>query len=246
MIKPMKMFGSCFAAAIFFPAIGLAQVENLYGENPTYPEQYQRGRMKDAQMEWQNNEQLIRDATQVFKQLTMKETRRELAEQAKCIVIFPTVTEAALAIGVRTSNGIASCKGPGSTWSQVSFVDMTGATLGVQIGGKSTQVVMYLMNDRAKEALAKGHLTLGADLSYALGSQSGEISAESTGKDVTVVADSSGVFAGASLSGTSIEADHSAIRSFYGKDTPNDILLGTFESTDRSEAVSELKKALSS
>ncbi len=245
MIRTLKMMGCCLAAAVLFPAMSFAQ----YDEPPHFdqtPQEYQRGRMKEPQMLWQEKEQLLRDASRVFKQLITPKARSEYAQHAKCIAVFPAVTEAAIALGVRTSSGIASCKGANAMWSQPSFIDLRGASLGVQLGAKSTQLVMFLMNDKAKRALIEGRLTLGADLSYASGTLSGDAAADTAGKDIVTLTESSGVFAGASLNGTIVNADNTSIQAFYGEDMSHSELLNTFRSNERSPASEDLKRAFAS
>ena len=70
--------------------------------------------------------------------------------------------------------------------------------------------------------------------------------ADTAGKDIVALTDSSGVFAGASLNGTIVNADSTSIHALYGQDTTHSELLNTFKSTTRWPAVEELRRALTS
>ena len=92
----------------------------------------------------------------------------ELLESAKCIAIIPGDVKFAFIFGGNYGRGVATCRtGPG--WSAPMFVAVDGESVGYQIGGSSTDLVMLFMNDRALQSLLNDKFKLGADASVAAG-----------------------------------------------------------------------------
>jgi SH3 domain-containing YSC84-like protein 1 len=101
------------------------------------------------------------------------------------------------------------------------FVAIDGGSVGYQIGGSSTDIVMLFMNDHALQSLVSDKFKLGADASAAAGSVGRNGAA---GTDLKLNAEilsysrAKGVFAGVSLDGAVVQADKSGDKSMYGHD----------------------------
>jgi lipid-binding SYLF domain-containing protein len=101
------------------------------------------------------------------------------------------------------------------------FVAIDGGSVGYQIGGSSTDIVMLFMNDHALQSLLGDKFKLGADASVAAGPVGRTAAA---GTDVRLAAEilsysrAKGVFAGVALDGTVVQADKSGDNSMYGHD----------------------------
>ena len=94
-------------------------------------------------------------AAQVFQEIMDtpdKGIPQELLESAKCIAIIPGDVKFAFIFGGNYGRGLATC-GPGHGWSAPMFVAVDGGSVGYQIGGSSTDLVMLFMNDRALQSL---------------------------------------------------------------------------------------------
>lgn len=105
-----------------------------------------------------------------------------------------------------------------------------GGSVGYQIGGSSTDLVMLFMNDHALQSLLSDKFKLGADASVAAGPV-GRSTAAST--DVKLSAEilsysrAKGLFAGVALDGAVVQADKSGDEAMYGHDVNrHDILNG--------------------
>ena len=111
--------------------------------------------------------------------------------------------------------GLATCR-TGHGWSAPTFLAIDGGSVGYQIGGSSTDIVMLFMNDRALQSLLSDKFKLGADASVAAGPVGRNASA---GTDLKLNAEilsysrAKGVFAGVSLNGAVVQADKSGRRS---------------------------------
>ncbi len=162
-------------------------------------------------------------ATQVFKDIMNAPDQgipRDLLESAKCIAIIPGDVKFAFIFGGNYGRGLATCR-TGHGWSAPMFLAIDGGSVGYQIGGSSTDIVLLFMNDRALQSLLSDKFKLGADASVAAGPVGRNASA---GTDLKLNAEilsysrSKGVFAGVSLNGAVVQADKSGDVAMYGNE----------------------------
>ena len=110
-------------------------------------------------------------AAQVFKEIMNTPDQgipQELLETAKCIAIIPGDKKFAFIFGGNYGRGLATCR-TGHGWSAPMFVAIEGGSVGYQIGGSSTDIVMLFMNDHALQSLLRDKFKIGADASVAAG-----------------------------------------------------------------------------
>ena len=109
------------------------------------------------------------------------------------------------------------------------FVAVDGGSVGYQIGGSSTDLVMLFMNDQALGHLLSDKFKLGGDASVAAGTVGRNATAAtdiSLRAEILSYSRTHGVFAGVSLDGAVVQADKSGDHAMYG------------ESVDRHEILS--------
>src|SRR6202158_4479982 len=95
---------------------------------------------------------------------------QELLENAHCIVIVPDLKTAAFGVGGKYGKGYLSCRNKGGAgWSAPATVRIEGGSVGFQIGGSETDLIMLVMNDRGEDKLLSSKFTLGAEGSVAAG-----------------------------------------------------------------------------
>jgi len=162
-------------------------------------------------------------AAQVFKEIMDtpdKGIPHDLLESAKCIAIIPGDKKFAFILGGSYGRGVATCR-TSHGWSAPMFVAIDGGSVGYQIGGSSTDIVMLFMNDRALHSLLSDKFKLGADASVAAGPVGRSAAA---GTDLKLNAEilsysrSKGIFAGVSLDGAVVQGDKSGDQAMYGAD----------------------------
>jgi lipid-binding SYLF domain-containing protein len=150
---------------------------------------------------------------------------QEMLEHAHCIVIVPDLKTAAFVIGGKYGKGVLSCRnkvGPG--WSAPGTVRIEGGSVGFQIGGSSTDLIMLVMNERGADKLLASKFTLGAEGSVAAGPVGRTATAQT---DVQMHADilswsrSQGLFAGLALEGATLRQDLDDNAAIYGKKLEN-------------------------
>jgi lipid-binding SYLF domain-containing protein len=171
-------------------------------------------------------------AAQVFQEIMNAPDQgipTDLLESAKCIAIIPGDVKFAFIFGANYGRGLATCR-TGHGWSAPMFVAIDGGSVGYQIGGSSTDLVMLFMNDHALHSLLSDKFKLGADASVAAGPVGRNAAA---GTDLKLTAEilsysrTKGVFAGVSLDGAVVQADKSGDRAMYGDDVDrHEILSG--------------------
>ena len=142
----------------------------------------------------------------------------DLLDKAKCIAIIPGDKKFAFIFGGSYGRGIATCR-TASGWSAPMFIAIDGGSVGYQIGGSSTDIVMLFMNDHALHSLLSDKFKLGADASVAAGPV-GRSAAAGTdiklGAEILSYSRAKGIFAGVSLDGAVVQADKSGDAALYG------------------------------
>ena len=154
----------------------------------------------------------------------------KLFDEGRAIVVVPDTIKAGLVIGGRRGHGLMSVKNPDGTWSNPSFVKLTGGSIGFQAGVQSSDVVLVFRNDRSLESIVNGKITLGADACVAAGPVGRNAAAATDGQlkaEIWSWSRARGLFAGVALDGAALTIDDSANEAVYGRDvTPRMIFEG--------------------
>ena len=170
-------------------------------------------------------------ATEVLTTLLDGDSRppRQLLEETSCIAVIPRVIKGAFVFGGRRGNGIISCRHDGG-WTAHAFLTLSGASVGFQIGGESTDIVLLIVNERSVRSLLKSKFTLGVDASVAAGPNSLDVQATTDSRldaEIYSYATSKGLFAGAALDGARLALNRKPISDYYSAYVrPEDILFG--------------------
>ncbi|MBV9481535.1 MAG: lipid-binding SYLF domain-containing protein [Acidobacteria bacterium] len=147
---------------------------------------------------------------------------------AKCVAVIPKLIKGAFVVGGEHGRGVATCRGNGN-WSAPAPFSLSGVSWGPQIGGKATDLLMFIMNEQGMNDLMRGHIKLGADVSAAAGPVGRSGSADVGYKaGILTYSSSKGAFIGASLNGADIQQDHAATKDWYDRDVSfQEILSGS-------------------
>jgi lipid-binding SYLF domain-containing protein len=158
---------------------------------------------------------------------------------ARCIVVIPSLKKAAFIVGGEFGTGVMSCRHEGR-WGAPIFMQMAKGSAGFQIGASSTDLVLVVNDDRGVEKLLRNKVTLGGDASIAAGPVGRSASAATDAQlsaEMLAYSRSKGLFAGVDLSGGTLKPDQSANERAYGSPAnASDIALGTQAVTVPSEA----------
>ena len=174
----------------------------------------------------------LQKATEVVEHMSTtapdKGVPSKVLEGAKCVAVIPKLVKAAFVVGGEHGTGVATCRTASNNWSSPAPFSVSGISWGPQIGGKSTGLMMFIMNQQGMDDLIRGHIKVGADVSAAAGPVGRNASAEAGWKaGILTYSSSKGAFIGASLNGAELHADTRLVRDWYGRDVSfNDILQG--------------------
>lgn len=180
----------------------------------------------------------IQNATRVFHEIMTTPDNgipTAILKSAKCIAIVPGDKKFAFIFGGNYGRGVATCH-TAHGWSAPMFIAVDGGSVGYQIGGSSTDLVMIFMNEHALQSLLGDKFKLGADATVAAGPVGRNAAAGTDLKmnaEVLSYSRAKGVFAGISLDGAVVQADKSGDRAMYGDDVNrHEILSGKVSAPD--------------
>jgi lipid-binding SYLF domain-containing protein len=146
----------------------------------------------------------------------------ELLEKAECVIVIPSVKKLAFGVGADYGRGAMVCRtgehfhGP---WGAPAMYALEGGSIGFQIGGEATDLVLLVMNDSGMESILSSKVKLGGDASVAAGPLGRDASANTDAwmkAEILSYSRSRGVFAGVSLEGSTIRPDDDASADVYG------------------------------
>ena len=146
----------------------------------------------------------------------------KLLDEARAIVIVPDTIKAGLVVGGRRGHGVLAVKNPDGSWSNPSFVTLTGGSIGFQVGVQSADIVLVFRSDRGLESIVNGKFTLGADAGVAAGPMGRNASTATDGElkaEIWSWSRARGLFAGVALDGAVLSIDDAANEAVYGRDT---------------------------
>ena len=150
---------------------------------------------------------------------------QEMLENAHCIVIVPSLKTAAFLVGGKYGKGYLSCRNKNRAgWSAPATVRIEGGSVGFQIGGSQTDLIMLVMNERGADKLLSSKFTLGAEGSVAAGPVGRTATAQTDAQmhaDILSWSRSQGLFAGLALEGATLRQDLDDNASIYGKKIEN-------------------------
>jgi lipid-binding SYLF domain-containing protein len=150
---------------------------------------------------------------------------QDLLEKAHCIVIVPGLKTGAFIVGGKYGKGYLSCRSTtGHGWSAPATVRIEGGSVGFQIGGSTTDLIMLVMSERGADKLLSSKFTLGAEGSVAAGPVGRTATAQTDAQmhaEILSWSRSQGVFAGLALEGATLRQDLDDNATLYGRKLEN-------------------------
>src|SRR5947209_8997619 len=135
---------------------------------------------------------------------------------------YPSVRKLAFGVGASYGRGAMVCRRGekfNGSWGAPAMYTLEGGSVGFQIGGEATDLILLVMNDRGMESILSSKVKLGADASVAAGPKGRDASADTDANmraDILSYSRSRGVFAGISLEGSTLRPDDEASEQIYG------------------------------
>ena len=154
---------------------------------------------------------------------------KDLLKDAKAVVIAPEFLKGAFVVGASGGNAVALVRdGKTGGWSEPSFYTIGGASIGLQIGGQASEMILLAMTERGVSALMGNSFKLGADAGVAAGpvGMGAQAATANLSADILSFSRSKGLYGGISLDGTVVAVRDSLNEAYYGKKvTPTDIFV---------------------
>ena len=164
----------------------------------------------------------------------------ELLANAECIVIVPALKTVAFGIGGKYGKGYLTCRNDnGRGWSAPATVRIEGGSVGFQIGGSESDLVLLVMNERGAEKLLSSEFTLGGKGSVAAGPVGRTSTAQTDAwmqAEILSWSRSRGLFAGVSLEGSTLREDLDDNTTLYGKRLTNKQIINSKVNAPKSAA----------
>jgi len=170
----------------------------------------------------------LNEAAAVFSEVMAapdKGIPQDLLEKAHCIVIVPGVKTAAFIVGGKYGKGYLTCRNQsGVGWSAPGTVRIEGGSVGFQIGGSTTDLIMLVMSERGADKLLASKFILGAEGSVAAGPVGRTATAQTDAQmhaEILSWSRSQGLFAGIALEGATLRQDLDDNATLYGERLEN-------------------------
>jgi lipid-binding SYLF domain-containing protein len=179
-----------------------------------------------------DQQELVEDSRITFDKLITSVEFGELPgylKQAKAVMIFPDIFKAGFVIGGQGGTGLLMVRDPAKGWSNPAFYTLAEGSVGLQIGGQSSETIFTIMSQKALDAILDNQMKFGGDMSIAVGPIGKGIGSNTTtnlSADVYTFSKTSGLFGGVALNGAGILKNDSYNHAYYGPDaTPYAIVI---------------------
>ena len=148
---------------------------------------------------------------------------QDLLEKAECVIVIPSMMSVAAGIGGSYGRGAMVCRSGrlfDGAWGAPAMYAIDGGSVGFQLGAEATDLVLLVMNTRGAAALLDSQVKLGGNASVAAGPKGRAVEASTDASmqaEILSYSRSRGLFAGVSLSGSSLRPDDDANEQVYGR-----------------------------
>ncbi|MBX7146295.1 MAG: lipid-binding SYLF domain-containing protein [Alphaproteobacteria bacterium] len=181
---------------------------------------------------YSEQQELIERAKVTFQKLMASPDFSNLpgyVRQAKAIMIFPSLVKGGFGLGAEGGTGVMLAKDAQKGWSDPAFYTIASGSLGIQVGGQVSEVVLTIMTEKAFNTILDDNFKFGGDVSVAAGPMGVGMGTGLTSNfdaDIYSFAKVVGLFGGASLQGSSLMKRDTLNSDFYGPNaTPEAILI---------------------
>jgi lipid-binding SYLF domain-containing protein len=144
---------------------------------------------------------------------------RDLMHRARAVLIAPRIFKAGFFVGGEGGQAVLMTRGARG-WSSPAFYTVASASFGLQIGAQESEMIIFVMSDKALQALMRDNFKIGANAGIAVATLGSTVEGATTanaGADIVVWASSSGAYAGLSLDGSVIAPNHDNDAEYYGR-----------------------------
>ena len=186
------------------------------------------------------HERIIQYSTELIQRMQEQkdvETMAQIVESGRAIAIFPRLIQAGLGIGGMHGEGVILVKNGNDGWNGPSYASLVGGSIGFQIGVQEVGLVLVITNEAGLQAFTGGKsFRLGADVSIAagpVGRDAGAATDSRVDASIYSYSMSRGLFAGVTLSGSTINVNGDANMAYWGTATEAQTALESPANSDK-------------
>lgn len=143
----------------------------------------------------------------------------KLMTGAKGLLIVPELVQGGFIVGAAGGRGVLLGRPSPNNWSYPSFYVMGSGSVGLQVGGKVSEIVFIIRTEKGLDAIINHKFKMGAEAGVTLVAVGAGFEGATTtafGSDIVAFSNSAGLFAGASLEGSYLDADNDWNGLYYG------------------------------
>ena len=143
----------------------------------------------------------------------------KLMSNARGVLIIPELVQGGFILGAAGGRGVLVARTKPQDWSYPVFYGMGSGSIGLQIGGKVSEIVFIIRTEKGLQAILDHKFKFGAEagvtmVAVGIGVEGGSTAAG--GADIVAFSNSAGLFAGASIEGSYLDADGDWNALYYG------------------------------
>lgn len=198
-----------------------------------------------------NDQQAVLDRARI----TISDMRRspqfrtadQYFRRAAAVMIIPRFYKGSFFVGGAGGRGVLLLHDRGNRWSAPAFFTIGSASFGLQIGIEQSEMVLFIMNQRALNAIIHDKVSLGVNGGLAVATIGGSVGGATTaaaGADVIAWSASQGAYAGISIEGSVLAPDPQADSAYYRRNVTTEEVIHRLRDT-QPDAVA-LQRTLSS
>ncbi len=179
---------------------------------------------------------------QILENIIDKKIPKSLLRNAEGIIVAK-VKKGGFLVAIQAGKGLMTIR-KGYDWSNPSLITVSSASLGLQAGLESKDIVLVFTRNKLAKDILNANLKLGIGLDLTVGPLATDVGTKEVfDKEIYYYSDGVGIFAGVSLKGSSMASNDLANEGLYGKKvTSDDIFSGRASTT--ANAVTKLKEML--
>lgn len=143
-----------------------------------------------------------------------------LMSSARGVLIIPELVQGGFILGAAGGRGVLVARTKPQDWSYPVFYGMGSGSIGLQIGGKVSEIVFIIRTEKGLQAILDHKFKFGAEAGVTMVAVGIGLEGASTaagGADIVAFSNSAGLFAGASIEGSYLDADSDWNALYYGQ-----------------------------
>lgn len=156
----------------------------------------------------------------------------DFVREAKAVLIFPELFRGGFILGGAGGIGVMLIRQPDGSWSFPAYYTMAAGSIGLQIGGQISEMMLFVMTDDGLRSIMNRFVTLGADVNVAVVTLGVGMDARTgleLNADMYAFSRNQGLFAGGALEGSVIREYGAWNELYYDRGaTPAAIFAGQY------------------